>query len=360
MKKLVLLFFCLLLGLQANAQGGFFASTGNLFTIGNKIQRAEDNFINLKVNVDRYADKKVKILKYEKVGLVKDSVQIVEFIKQNFLNAPMYRRGIVFDSTQANFLNKKVLKINLVPCQDSVSRNHFLESKDGEFFIKSMFPKMLPNEIIKSGDEIWKLKYSIEGKLYVEYDFIQTRTKKLFVPASFWGFASQIKNMQPIPLGNWVKSKVIGWEHSANDFFRKIPENIEHRNQTNDTNSVQWMSDNNLSNVLAPDEAIQENCKYATYTVYTPSNGDDIHVAVDVVWKQIGDEIKIVSSQIRLKGSLEKRAIFSKIFERGMMSFGYYKKKNQFQGTIMGNLYYFKGDQENKVFVNRHFELAVE
>lgn len=366
----IFLFLCLMLGIQAYSQG-YSSLSANLFTRGEKIDKPVRNFENLKANVERYSDAKVKILKYEKWGVVKDSLQAVELIKYNFLHAPSYKRGIVYGSTKLEPSKWKMVKINLLPSKDSVSREDYLRSSAADRFIKVSYEGISMKKIpikgvplksgsIKQGDTIWKLFYSIDGKKYMEYDFIDSQTNLLCPRCSFWGFTSSIEAIENIPLGNWVKSKAIGWDHSANDFFRKIPENIKHRNNTNDTNLVQWEPGNNPSNVFAPDEAIQDNCKYATYTVYTPSNGDDIHVAVDVVWKQIGDEAKIVSYLVRLKGSLEKRAIFSKIFERDIMSFGYYKKKKLFEGSIMGNLYYFTGDKENKVFVNRHFELSAE
>lgn len=373
MRKIIL-FFCLMLGIQAYSQG-YSSSSVNLFTRGEKIDKAVRNFENLKANVEKYSDAKVKILKYEKWGVVKDSLQAVELIRYNFLHAPAYKRGIVYDSINLKQSERKMIKIDLQACKDSVSREDYLRSSEGDRFIKLSYEgilmKKLPMNfpvkgvslkfgVIKPGDSIWKLYYSINGKKYMEYDFIDSQTNLLCPRCSFWGFTSSIVAIENIPLGNWVKSKAIGWKHSANDFFRKIPETVEHRTQTKDIGLEQWKSGNTPMNVLAPDEAIQENCRYATYTVFSPSNGDDIHVAVDVVWKQVGDEVKIVSYQVRLKGSLEKRAIFSKIFERDIMYFGYYKKKKLFEGSIMGNLYYFTGDKENKVIVKRQFELSAE
>jgi len=180
------LFFCLMLGIQANAQA-FHSSSANLFTWGKLVKEVNQNFENLRNNVKSYADKRyrIKILKYEECGVLKDSSQIAEMIQYNYLHAPAFLRSISYESRGVIADNWKIKQIHLEPYADSIPRKKFLASDDGKRMLK------LCSKRVRIGDVIYRLHYSIDGKRYDEYLFVNPSTKRLVADCSFWGFTAK-------------------------------------------------------------------------------------------------------------------------------------------------------------------------
>ena len=90
---MLILFFCLMLGIQANAQSNtdnpFYGLESNV-----KITNVEQIFKNLSDNVDKHTEGRAKILGHKYIGAVRDSLEVQKKVRQNILNAPQYSRGV--------------------------------------------------------------------------------------------------------------------------------------------------------------------------------------------------------------------------------------------------------------------------
>lgn len=154
---------------------------------------------------------------------------------------------------------------------------------------------------------------------------------------------------------NHSKAKVCVQKHSALDFLKKMDLITEMEKDASD--SILKVRNREAKEGIRPNLLLSDSCHYARYVLYSPMTGDDIHVELEVVFKRIGQDVKIISKNIQLTGALAKNALFSKVFDEAIIHFFYSKKRNVFGGDICGNLCYFSGDQEKKVYVGRVFTL---
>lgn len=343
--RYILVLFCLMLTTLVKSQA-LYPSSCNLFTRGKKVECVSDNIDNLKKNVE-CSDKKVRILRFEKYGVVKDSVQVISLVKYNYLNAPSYVRSVSYENTEiANPFKWKIQHVNLEKDSAAISRKNYLLSEDGKYMLEKC------TKGICSGNAIYKLMYSIENKKYEEFIFIKTDGKTIFTSCSFWGFFSTKEAMLSFPLGNWVKSRSMGNRDGVNSYFVDIP-----MEKVVDTAHVK-MGNNILEPIkYTPMSLPEAPCKFASFNIFTPANKDDIHIVVDVVWKEMDGKVEILNRSIRLIGSLAKKAIFAKELDDDFTHFTYNKRYMSFLGSIYGHLYYTSGNRKINILVHQQFML---
>ena len=340
-----LVLFYLMLATLVKSQA-LYSSSCNLFTRGKKIECVSDNIDNLKKNVE-CSDKKVRILKFEKYGVVKDSVQVILLVKYNYLNAPFYIRSVSYENTEiANPFKWKIKYVNLEKDSAAISRKKYLFSEDGKYMLEKCAKG------ICSGNAIYKLIYSIENKEYEEFVFIKADGKSIFTSCSFWGFISAKDAMLSFPLGNWVKSRPVGNQVGVNSYFADIPmESVFDSAHVKISNHV--MEPIKYTPMSLP----ETQCKFASFEIFTPANMDDIHIVVDIVWKETDGNVVILNRSLRLIGGLAKNAIFAKELDDDFALFTYNNRYNSFLGSIYGHLYYISGNRKNNILVHRQFML---
>jgi len=103
-----------------------------------------------------------------------------------------------------------------------------------------------------------------------------------------------------------------------------------------------------------------KSCQFASIPVYSPKSGDDIHVAVDLVWKQVGDTVTVISANVHLKGELAKTALFAKDDDSDVRNMVYDKRRKTVFGVVSGDLCYYLGDNEIRTPVLSSFDLKTE
>jgi len=204
-----------------------------------------------------------------------------------------------------------------------------------------------------------KLYYSIENKKYDEYVCVDAKTQRAIPNCSFWGFTTELFAMYPIPIGDWQKSRACPKRHTARDFLRNISETVEPRK-----GFVRFISSKmklTPKSALLTDSLFASECHYASIPVYTPISDDDIHLAVDVVWKWDEGHVKVLSAHVQLKGALAKSALFAKNEDNDndVSGIGYDDTQKVIFGNVLGNLYYYLGDKEVNVLVRKSFELKI-
>lgn len=104
-----------------------------------------------------------------------------------------------------------------------------------------------------------------------------------------------------------------------------------------------------------------EGCQLCSYQIYSPVNGDDIHLVLDVFYKkETDDSYKIVGQYIRLTGKLSENAIWASntgtrlVNPNPCNAEGY----GMFEGCIAGYLSYFKDESPKQVAVNFWFTIS--
>lgn len=157
---------------------------------------------------------------------------------------------------------------------------------------------------------------------------------------------------------NHSMAKAFVQKHSAVDFLKKM--DLITETEKNASDSILEVRSREAKEGISPSLALSDSCHYARYVLYSPMSGDDIHVVLEIVFKRIGQDVIIISKNIQLTGALAKNALFSKVFDEAIIHFFYSKKKNMFGGNICGNLCYFSGDQEKKIYVGRVFTLKLQ
>lgn len=98
-----------------------------------------------------------------------------------------------------------------------------------------------------------------------------------------------------------------------------------------------------------------EGCQLCSYPVYSPVNGDDIHLVLDVVFKrEQNGEYKIVGQYLHLTGSLSKNAVWTSSAGQIPVSLDSLNEKGygMFPGSIYGYISYFKDGKPKQVRVN--------
>ncbi len=104
-----------------------------------------------------------------------------------------------------------------------------------------------------------------------------------------------------------------------------------------------------------------DNCQLCSYQIYSPINGDDIHVVLDVLFKKgQGDSYKIVGQYVRLIGKLSKTAVFASETKEPVVVIQRKPENGQgiFRGCIDGDLSYFKDGNPKQVLVNSWFSIS--
>lgn len=104
-----------------------------------------------------------------------------------------------------------------------------------------------------------------------------------------------------------------------------------------------------------------EDCQLCSYRIYSPVNGDDIHLVLDILYKKgIDDSYKIVGQYVRLTGKLSDHAIWASNTGTRLVNpnpcgeEGY----GMFKGCIAGYLSYFKDEKPKQVAVNFWFTIS--
>lgn len=98
-----------------------------------------------------------------------------------------------------------------------------------------------------------------------------------------------------------------------------------------------------------------EGCQLCSYPVYSPVNGDDIHLVLDVVFKQgQNGEYKVLGQYLYLTGALSKNAIWASNTGTSIVSSDAWDEKGygMFPGSISGYISYFKDGKPKQVMVN--------
>lgn len=103
-----------------------------------------------------------------------------------------------------------------------------------------------------------------------------------------------------------------------------------------------------------------DKCTFVSAEVFSPENGDDIHVAVDITYKYDKDTIVYVGRSVRLAGALAHNACFVHDGEPIDINPIEWENNQRIAGMVSGYLAYFVGDEQKKVNVYSKFAIDMK
>lgn len=193
--KQLLLFLCLMLGIQAKGQ----TYTDNPFyglKTNNHVSSFEQIYKNLSDGVDKHSDGKAKILGYKYVGKVKNAEEVKKMVRKNLLNAPQYSRTVKRAELYIDTLVIDHSRYIYEPSKLKMSK--VLGTSEGQGVLKHIC------EEIHVGYDVYKLSYLLDGKKYEEYVFVNPNDMQVVTSCSFWGFHLRDSQKASWPVGAWI------------------------------------------------------------------------------------------------------------------------------------------------------------
>lgn len=109
-----------------------------------------------------------------------------------------------------------------------------------------------------------------------------------------------------------------------------------------------------------PIASFVEDCQLCRYHIYSPVNGDDIHVVLDVVFKKKQNGTYVIEGQyLRLTGKLSENAVLANEKWNPVDLDPWHEKDyDMFPGCISAYLYYFKDGKPKQVLVNSFISIS--
>ncbi len=193
--KQLLIFLCLMLGIQAKAQTNIDNPFYGLKTITH-VRSFEQIYKNLSDGVDKHSDGKAKILGYKYVGKVKNGEDVKKMVRKNLLNAPQYSRSVKRAELHIDTLVIDHSKYIYEPSK--LKMKEVLRTSEGQGVLKHIC------EEIHVGYDIYKLNYQLDGKKYEEYVFVNPADMQVVTSCSFWGFHLRESRQASWPVGAWA------------------------------------------------------------------------------------------------------------------------------------------------------------
>jgi len=193
--KQLLIFLCLLLGIQAKAQ----TYTDNPFyglKTNTHVSNFEQIYKNLSEGVDKHSEGEAKILGYKYVGKVNDAQEVRKMVRKNLLNAPQYSREVKRAELYIDTLVIDHSRYIYEPSKLKMSK--VLRTSEGQGVFKHIC------EEIQVGYDIYKLGYQLDEKKYEEYVFVNPDDMQVVTSCSFWGFHLRNSQKASWPVGAWT------------------------------------------------------------------------------------------------------------------------------------------------------------
>lgn len=192
MKKFILLlgcmayFVCPILGQirqvrdvfpKPNREVGFYEH-------GREVTCVDDNFVNLRNNIDRYVDKnegvQIRNLSWKHVGEVESARQVEKLILKNFTNPPI---GAYSMLTPGQAQGKYIYE-----GKSSFTFHPYTRDKGDRRLYKAK-ARYAAGYVIRKGTRIYALSFTADGKPYTTYVFVDPNTLKVITEAYcnlFW------------------------------------------------------------------------------------------------------------------------------------------------------------------------------
>lgn len=328
--KQLLIFLCLLLGIQAKAQ----TYTDNPFyglKTNTHFSNFEQIYKNLSEGVDKHSDGKAKILGYKYVGKVKNDEDVKKMVRKNLLNAPQYSREVkraelyidtlVIDHSRYIFSHSK-LKMRDV-----------LRTTEGQGIFEHIC------EEIHAGYDIYKLSYQLDEKKYEEYVFVNPDDMQVVTSCSFWGF--HLRNSQK---ASW---SVGAWTHvnTSKDKEKKekqLDANTALRNIKQNEQQDEYLQvvsgDVIVSHAYPMETKMLEGGKCLVKFKIYDNHYHPVNLFLNIIYSRMNNSITLLDYQV--EGICSDGVALLKKKNKGFVSLTYDDRSKCFLGYLQGTIEY--------------------
>jgi hypothetical protein len=160
----------------------------NLFEYGAPLTSGEVNLKNLFNNFPKFVKNagEIELLSYQYTGNIKNLKSARRFVKKNmYSNAPAWNVTTVSGGHETGGKNANQPVIIL----DVPESLPFNKSERNKFINK------ISEEYIRTGDEVYRIKYVFRLKTYEQYIFINPKTKQVVTEGNIFGFSFLAPNL---------------------------------------------------------------------------------------------------------------------------------------------------------------------
>lgn len=326
------LYFCLMLGIQANAQSYTDYPFYGLHSDG-KITNVEQIFKNLSDAIDKHADGKAKILGYKYMGTVKDSLEVSKMVRQNVLNAPQYARGV---KSAVLYIDSLIIdRSKYVFTPQAFPMKKYLRTFEG----KGVFEKICQE--IKVGDKIYKLMYMLDDKKYNEYVFVNSKDMQVATSGSFWGFHLKTSQQATLPIGAWThrdtpKNKVEKLQDS-----KTVLSNIDKAEQQDSFLKVSF-GDITIRHAYPMEAKRLDNGKWlAKYKIYD-NHYQPVKLFLNVTYSNVVNAVKLLD--YRIEGGCDNGVASFDKKNKHIVLLSYDSRSRCFIGNFSGTINYLSSN----------------